>query len=126
VAADHIRFGEVFGRRQGTLLELGNQRLQPLDLAVNPGQEGGRLVGMVTRGSAVTVPERDRERVTARQLMVPAETLEPASLEDDGASLLQRLEGEGLVAVPVVSGGEVLGLVGRASLLHLLERRGRR
>jgi CBS-domain-containing membrane protein len=81
---------------------------------------------MVTRGSAVTVPERDRERVTARQLMVPAETLEPASPEDDGASLLQRLEGEGLVAVPVVSGGEVLGLVGRAGLLHLLERRGRR
>jgi len=96
------------------------------DYAADGLPKGGRLVGMVTRSSAVTVPERDRERVTARQLMVPAETLDPASPEDDGASLLQRLEGEGLVAVPVVSGGEVLGLVGRASLLHLLERRGRR
>jgi hypothetical protein len=35
------------------------------------------------------------------------------------------LEGEGLVAVPVVAGGEVLGLVGRSNLLHLIERRGR-
>lgn len=88
--------------------------------------DGGRLIGMVTRGSAVMVPERDRGRVTARQLMLPAETLLPAAPEEDGASLLQRLEGEELVAVPVVAGGQVLGLVGRSSLMHLLERRGSR
>ncbi|HEY7295528.1 MAG TPA: site-2 protease family protein [Dehalococcoidia bacterium] len=85
----------------------------------------GRMVGLLPRGLAVTVPERDRARITALDLMLPAEVLRPAAPEDDAAALLQRLEGEGLAAVPVVAGGEVLGLVGRSTLAHLLARRGR-
>jgi len=88
--------------------------------------DGGRMIGMITRGAAVLVPERDRRRTTAQQLMLPAESMQPAAPDDDAGSLLQRLEGEGLVAVPVVAGGEVVGLVGRTNLLRLIERRGRR
>jgi Zn-dependent protease len=87
--------------------------------------DGGRMIGLVTRGSAITVPEWKRTLVTALELMLPADEMEPAAPDEDAASLLQRLEGEGLVAVPVVSGGEVLGLVGRTNLLKLIERRGR-
>jgi len=96
-----------------------------------------RVVGMVTRGQAITVPEQLRGRMTARALMLPAGQIEPASLHEDAASLLQRLESDGLAAVPVInarpptfdaqtSGAEVVGLVGRIELLHLVERRGRR
>ncbi|HLZ70938.1 MAG TPA: site-2 protease family protein [Dehalococcoidia bacterium] len=87
--------------------------------------EGGRMVGLLPRGRAVTVPVRERARLTALDLMLPADSLRPAAPEDDAAGLLQRLEGEGLVAVPVVAGGEVLGLIGRSTLAHLLARRGR-
>lgn len=88
--------------------------------------DGGRMIGMITRSAAVMAPERDRRRTTAQQLMLPAESMQPAAPEDDAASLLQRLEGEGLVALPVVAGGEVVGLIGRTNLLRLIERRGRR
>ncbi len=87
--------------------------------------DAGRMIGLLPRGLAITVPERDRSRLTALDLMLPAHTLHPAAPEDDAAGLLQRLEGEGLVAVPVVAGGEVLGLIGRSTLAHLLARRGR-
>jgi Zn-dependent protease/CBS domain-containing protein len=89
--------------------------------------EGGRMVGLVLRGRAMTVPAHDRDRLTAADLMLPADGMLPAAPDDDGASLLQRLEAEGLAAVPVVAGGEVLGLIGRASLFrYAMERRGSR
>ena len=84
-----------------------------------------RMVGMVLRGRAVRVPERDWSRTTASELMLPAVGIEPAAPEDDAASLLQRLELEGLAALPVVAAGEVVGLIGRAGLLRLVEGRGR-
>jgi hypothetical protein len=87
-------------------------------------EDGGRMIGMVERGRAVTVPERDRGRLTALDVMQPAEGMQPARPDDDAASLLQRLESEELVAVPVVAEGEVLGLVARRNLLRLIERRG--
>lgn len=83
------------------------------------------MVGLVTRGQAIMVPEPDRRRVTAHDLMLATRDMRPASLDDDAASLLQRLEHEGLAALPVVAADEVLGLVGRASLVRLMERRGR-
>ncbi|MHB8576976.1 MAG: M50 family metallopeptidase, partial [Dehalococcoidia bacterium] len=62
-----------------------------------------RMIGMVTRGRAITVPERERGRTTAFDLMLPADGMFPAGPNDDAASLLQRLEAEGLAAVPVVA-----------------------
>jgi Zn-dependent protease len=87
---------------------------------------GDRMVGMVLRGRAVTLSQRDRDRLTAGDVMLRAEGMQPAAPGDDGAGLLQRLESEGLAAIPVVADGEVLGLVARAGLLrYALERRGR-
>jgi Zn-dependent protease len=87
--------------------------------------DGGRMVGMVVRGRAITVPERERGRTRAADLMLPAETMEPAHPEDDAASLLQRFESEELAAVPVVADGRVLGLIARRNLIGLIERRAR-
>lgn len=95
------------------------------EYAAADGADAGRMIGLLPRGRAVMVPERERGRVTAHDLMLPADSLRPAAPDDDAAGLLQRLEGEGLVAVPVVAGGEVLGLVGRTTFAHLIARRGR-
>jgi Zn-dependent protease/CBS domain-containing protein len=90
-----------------------------------PPGENDRMIGMLARGRVIVVPPRDRDRLTARDLMLPVAGLLPAAPDDDAAGLLQRLELEELAGVPVVAGGEVLGLVARLSLLNLLERRGR-
>lgn len=87
--------------------------------------EGGRMVGMVVRGRAMTVPERERGGTRAADLMLPAEAMQPARPEDDAAILLQRFESEGLAAVPVVADGRVLGLIARRNLVSLIERRAR-
>ncbi len=87
--------------------------------------ENDRMIGMLGRGQAIMLAPHERERLTARDLMLPAESLVPAAPDDDAAGILQRLELEELAGVPVVAGGEVLGLVGRLNLLNLLERRGR-
>jgi hypothetical protein len=45
-----------------------------------------------------------------------------AALKEDGASLLQRMEAEATWMMPVVSEGNVVGVVSKLTLLRLLAR----
>jgi Zn-dependent protease len=81
------------------------------------------VVGLLGRETALLLPVAQRARTTARQIMLPAAGIRPAGPDDDGAALLQRLEAEGLPALPVVASGELLGVVNWRSLLRAIERR---
>jgi Zn-dependent protease len=85
--------------------------------------EDRRVVGLLGREAALLLPVAQRARTTARQIMLPAATIRPAGPDDDGAALLQRLELEGLAALPVVAAGELLGVVNWRALTRVLERR---
>lgn len=86
--------------------------------------ERQRVVGLLGRDAALLLPVAQRGRILARQVMLPATGIRPAPPEEDGVSLLRRLEAEGLPAVPVVaSDNEVLGVVSWRTLARVLERR---
>jgi Zn-dependent protease len=79
-----------------------------------------RVIGLVPRlriDHALAMGNLD---ATAGALMIPAEGIAPASPDDDGAKLLERLEAEGLPGLPVVESGTIAGLVTRGSLFRLL------
>jgi predicted transcriptional regulator len=58
--------------------------------------------------------------LSAGDLMIPAAGIVPASPDDDAATLLQRMDAEGLPGLPVVSSGSVAGMVTRVALFRLL------
>jgi len=58
----------------------------------------------------------------AADIMIPAARIVPAPADEDGAALLQRMDSQRLLCVPVVLDGNVTGLVTRASLFRLLSR----
>jgi Zn-dependent protease len=79
-----------------------------------------RVVGLVPRMRVDRALVLGNLDVTAASLMVPAEGIAPASPDDDGAKLLERMEAEGLPGLPVVEAGSIAGLVTRGSLFRLL------
>jgi CBS domain-containing protein len=82
----------------------------------------GRVAGLLLRDRLRQVPVADWGTVTAGDLMIPANQIMPANPTEDGATLLQRMDTEGLPGLPVVSDGTVAGLVTRAALFRLLRR----
>lgn len=82
----------------------------------------GRLVGLLARDRVLRTPAEDWARLTAADLMIAAEQIQPAQPEENLATLLQRMEADELPGVPVVRQGVVLGIVTRAGLGSLLRR----
>lgn len=82
----------------------------------------GRVAGLLPRDRLRQIPAAQWGTVTAADLMIPADRISPAGPEEDGATLLQRMDTQGLPGLPVVSEGAVTGLVTRAALFRLLNR----
>jgi Zn-dependent protease len=82
----------------------------------------GRMVGLLPRNALTRLPVERWGDVPVSEVMIPAERIRPASPEEDGVSLMQRMDSEGLPALPVVKNGTVLGLVTRSALADLIRR----
>ena len=82
----------------------------------------GRLVGLLPRSALARVPAARWGDVTVADVMIAADKIRPATPEEDGASLMQRMDADGLPALPVVRDGAVIGLVTRAALTDLVRR----
>jgi predicted transcriptional regulator len=82
----------------------------------------GRIAGLLPRDRIRQVPAAQWGTVTASDIMVSAEQIAPANPDEDAAALLQRMDAQGLPALPVVRDGTVAGLVTRAALFRLLRR----
>lgn len=85
-------------------------------------EDEGRAIGVLTEKQVSEVAPDQRRTVTAADVMVSSNDVPVATPKEDGASLLQRMEASDLWMMPVVSEGNVVGVVSKTTLLRLLAR----
>jgi Zn-dependent protease/predicted transcriptional regulator len=83
-----------------------------------------QLVGLMTVDVLHSVPQQDWEVTSVQAVMLPKEKLLWAAPEEPALSLLDRMRTGGLQQMPVISGGSVIGIVTRDSILRVLQTRG--
>jgi Zn-dependent protease len=84
----------------------------------------GHVIGVLSRDRLLRIPPGRWIDLTAEDVMTPADQIQPATPDEDGAALLQRMDSAELACLPVVESGNVVGLITRSAILRLL--RGRR
>jgi Zn-dependent protease/predicted transcriptional regulator len=82
-----------------------------------------QLVGLMTAEALHGVPREDWDVTSVQASMLPKEKLHWAAPEEPALSLLERMHSGGLQQMPVIAGGNVVGLVTRDSILRVLQAR---
>ncbi len=84
-----------------------------------------RVVGVVTEkevAALTAVAAERRATATMREVMRPSKDMPVAAPDESGGRLLERMEAADLWHMPVVSDGQVVGIVHKEDLLRLLAR----
>jgi Zn-dependent protease len=84
---------------------------------------GNELVGLVTAEALNTVPQQDWDVTSVQAVMLPKNKLLWAAPEEPALSLLDRMRTIGMQQMPVIAGGNVVGIVTRDSILRVLQSR---
>jgi len=82
-----------------------------------------QLVGLMTAEALHSVPQQDWDVTSVQAVMLPKEKLHWASPEEPALSLLDRMRTIGMQQMPVIAGGNVVGIVTRDSILRVLQAR---
>jgi Zn-dependent protease/predicted transcriptional regulator len=83
--------------------------------------EDGRVRGLINHQAIKRVGKRARDTTRVLQVMTPLEEMETVRPEEDAHRAMDVLNEGNAGLVPVVDGGEVIGVVFRDSLTHLME-----
>jgi Zn-dependent protease len=81
-----------------------------------------RVVGVLTEKEVAGVEVDQRRTATAGDVMSETTAVPVAALREDVATILQRMESSDTWMMPVISEGNVVGVVSKISLLRLLAR----
>ena len=84
---------------------------------------GDQLVGFVTAEALSSVPQQDWDVTSVQAVMLPKDKLHWAAPEEPALSLLDRMRTVGMQQMPVIAGGNVIGIVTRESILRVLQSR---
>jgi Zn-dependent protease len=84
--------------------------------------ENERVVGVLTQREVEAVPETERGTTTAGEAMRPTAQFPVAMPREDAASMLQRMEQDAVLHMPVVRDGRVVGFIAKEDILRLLAR----
>ncbi len=84
---------------------------------------GDQLVGLVTAEALNFVPQHDWDVTSVQAVMLPKNKLHWAAPEEPALSLLDRMRTIGMQQMPVIAGGNVVGIVTRDSILRVLQSR---
>jgi Zn-dependent protease len=84
---------------------------------------GDQLVGLVTAEALNSVPQHDWDVTSVQAVMLPKDKLHWAAPEEPALSLLDRMRTIGMQQMPVIAGGNVVGVVTRDSILRVLQSR---
>ena len=85
---------------------------------------GPRLVGLLTLHEIKAVPQERWATVTAGDVMTPAEKVITAGPNDELVTALQKMDDANVAQMPVLAGGELLGMIAREQILHYVRVRG--
>jgi Zn-dependent protease/predicted transcriptional regulator len=83
-----------------------------------------QLVGLMTAEALQSVPQTDWDVTSVQAVMLPKQKLHWAAPEEPALSLLDRMRNVGMQQMPVIAGGNVVGIVTRDSIVHVLQTRG--
>jgi Zn-dependent protease/predicted transcriptional regulator len=83
---------------------------------------GDQLVGLMTAEALSGVPQHDWDVTSVQAVMLPKSKLQWAAPEEPALSLLDRMRNIGMQQIPVITGGSVVGIVTRDSILRVLQR----
>src|SRR5216683_3965053 len=84
---------------------------------------GEQLVGLVTAEALNSIPQQDWDVTSVQAVMLPKDKLHWAAPEEPALSLLDRMRTVGMQQMPVITGGNVVGVVTRDSILRVLQSR---
>ncbi len=104
-----------------SLQELVEVYLFSHGLRAVPVVEDGRFIGLITLSSIRQIPRAQWSQMTVGQAMLPlaqVHVASPAQSVNEVLSLMVRYD---INQIPVVQADQIVGMVSRANLLHLLE-----
>jgi hypothetical protein len=84
--------------------------------------DGSRFLGVISRLAVLRVPEERWDTMVAADLMTPAAALRPISPDDTLADVLQQIQEHDVHLFPVVTDGEVTGLVHEGIISRIMRR----
>ncbi len=82
-----------------------------------------QLVGLMTAEALHSIPNQDWDVTSVQAVMLPKDKLHWAAPEEPALSLLDRMRTIGMQQMPVITGGNVVGIVTRDSILRVLQTR---
>jgi Zn-dependent protease len=85
--------------------------------------DDGRLSGLVTLHHIKSVPHERRGAVRAEDVMTRMEQLTAVGPEESMLAALEKMDDANVAQMPVVAGGELLGMIGREQILRYLRAR---
>ncbi|MBU0496167.1 MAG: site-2 protease family protein [Chloroflexi bacterium] len=104
-----------------TVSSLVHDHVMGTDDHAFPVLDDGRLVGIVTLEDIRKVPRTAWDTTVARAIMTPAERLVTVSPADDAAETLDKLSERDVNQLPVLRGGDLVGLLRRRDVVRWLQ-----
>jgi Zn-dependent protease/predicted transcriptional regulator len=83
----------------------------------------GTPVGLVTLHSARAVPRDEWNNTSIQAVMVPIDRVHSALPEEPVLQILERMQKEDINQMPVLSEGHIIGMIGRDTILRVLQTR---
>jgi predicted transcriptional regulator len=83
----------------------------------------GTPVGLVTLQSAKSVPRDQWSNTSVQAVMVPMAKVQKAAPADLALSVLERMQSEDINQMPIISGQQIVGMIGRDAILRVLQTR---
>jgi Zn-dependent protease/predicted transcriptional regulator len=84
---------------------------------------GDRPSGVVSLESARHVPREDWASTSVQAVMVPMDKVQAAKPDEPVLQVLQRMQASDVGQMPVVSDGHIVGMIGRDTILQVLQTR---
>ena len=83
----------------------------------------GRPVGLVTLHAARSVPRGEWANTSIQAVMQPLDHVLTVTLNEPALGILERMQKEEINQVPVVSEGQIVGIIGRDTIVRALQTR---
>jgi Zn-dependent protease/predicted transcriptional regulator len=83
----------------------------------------GRPVGLVTLHAVRSVPREEWQTTSIQAVMLPLARIHSASPDEPALAVLERMQNEDINQMPVISDGQIVGMIARDTILHALQTR---
>ena len=83
----------------------------------------GAPVGFITLNTVRSIPREEWANTSVQAVMLPADRMHSAKPDEPVLSVLERMQGENLAQMPVVSEGHIMGMIARDAILRVLQTR---